>query len=1026
MIITDLFESRRLHVGDPIIVTAPNAYEGKTGEIVDFSPRGSFVIVKLYNGDEASMHMSDIEYNEYADEEEADEFWDSEEDGFEQTLEENKIDWDEYERRVQELEDQGVSRSDAQGIVDAEMMQKKSQALDEKQDACYRKVKSRYKVWPSAYASGALVQCRKKGAANWGNKNEAVAEGWSDAMVARRTGTPRTPYSVYIKGKKWKDFENDDHAEAVANKLRAKFKAEGRDASVITVAPTDYDKDMKEAISKKDLLKQIGDKLNDPEFRKKPADPKHKGWTGAGKDDYGYTGYQGHGMPTDKQERELARKKKGVAEDNWDTGDDVRYEEDDITGTYYYKGWKFIETANDAYSGEAWLVEPDGDETWYGYEVDENHGIRKYYDKQGRHAFNLSAHDEGQSTEKWLKAHASDWGTTSLSQPKPYTMNEQGVAEGSRGSAIQQGQQDYAKGLSKQQNPYYKSNNGKTPPAAYDWEAGWEDARDSGKKQGVEEEWSKKYKDSINCSDPKGFSQKAHCDSKKKNEDTIEKMLDENLRDWFGKEKWVRMDTKGNIKGDCARGSKSEGKPKCLPQAKAHALGKKGRAAAAQKKRREDPNPERKGKAINVATKVKEEQLDEKCWDGYKKQGMKKKGDRMVPNCVKNESAEIHEISSIDQLEQRRIDDLNDRMDGVIARISKEKIRDPDVVAVLMKQYNHYKNERDSYYKIRESKKKEISFKSRDPNYLTLTAKRTSGASGSHVNKKRDQQQGKLKHKAQELDLAEATKAKTVAKLAPAIKLFQATIRVKMPDYTGLMDVNVTAQNINMARQMVKAMYNIQNSNVVNVKEVKALREGSSYTDKLKEWTNLGFAVSSEYLWPAELMEQTNSKTVQEFSNKLDQYRNSLDEPRKGAQCILAFVVQTPDLIYVIHGNATYQNQTDNAYVLTGATDQLNNYTKKDRLIFDNKNSFDKFITWLQLSNKSKDIDVKVEEKPVLENTKDKDELNPGEYYIWRVYFDDGSSKRIKVTSGDFDPYKYYAKKNQNVINVDFNWEKHK
>ena len=42
--------------------------------------------------------------------------------------------------------------------------------LNEKQDACYYKVKSRYKVWPSAYASGALVQCRKKGAKNWGNK----------------------------------------------------------------------------------------------------------------------------------------------------------------------------------------------------------------------------------------------------------------------------------------------------------------------------------------------------------------------------------------------------------------------------------------------------------------------------------------------------------------------------------------------------------------------------------------------------------------------------------------------------------------------------------------------------------------------------------------------------------------------------------------------------------------------------------------------------------------------------------------
>lgn len=47
-----------------------------------------------------------------------------------------------------------------------------NQMLAEKQDACYHKVKSRYKVWPSAYASGALVRCRKKGAKNWGNKSK--------------------------------------------------------------------------------------------------------------------------------------------------------------------------------------------------------------------------------------------------------------------------------------------------------------------------------------------------------------------------------------------------------------------------------------------------------------------------------------------------------------------------------------------------------------------------------------------------------------------------------------------------------------------------------------------------------------------------------------------------------------------------------------------------------------------------------------------------------------------------------------
>ena len=42
-------------------------------------------------------------------------------------------------------------------------------------DACYHKVKSRYDVWPSAYASGALVKCRKAGAKNWGNKSESLS-----------------------------------------------------------------------------------------------------------------------------------------------------------------------------------------------------------------------------------------------------------------------------------------------------------------------------------------------------------------------------------------------------------------------------------------------------------------------------------------------------------------------------------------------------------------------------------------------------------------------------------------------------------------------------------------------------------------------------------------------------------------------------------------------------------------------------------------------------------------------------------
>jgi len=66
--------------------------------------------------------------------------------------------------------------------------------FNEAKDACYKKVKRRYKKWPSAYSSGALVRCRKVGAKNWGNKrkikermvNEMLADKnqYSDAATA--------------------------------------------------------------------------------------------------------------------------------------------------------------------------------------------------------------------------------------------------------------------------------------------------------------------------------------------------------------------------------------------------------------------------------------------------------------------------------------------------------------------------------------------------------------------------------------------------------------------------------------------------------------------------------------------------------------------------------------------------------------------------------------------------------------------------------------------------------------------------
>lgn len=64
--------------------------------------------------------------------------------------------------------------------------------------------------------------------------------------------------------------------------------------------------------------------------------------------------------------------------------------------------------------------------------------------------------------------------------------------------------------------------------------------------ESVEEEWSQKYKDSINCSNPKGFSQKAHCAGKKKHNESVKENRayynvigtpDSELRSTFGMRK---------------------------------------------------------------------------------------------------------------------------------------------------------------------------------------------------------------------------------------------------------------------------------------------------------------------------------------------------------------------------------------------------------------------------------------------------------------------------------------------------------
>jgi hypothetical protein len=65
-----------------------------------------------------------------------------------------------------------IIKEELEVVLDEKRKKKKKKKKKGKRDACYHKVRSRYDVWPSAYASGALVKCRKVGAKNWGNKSK--------------------------------------------------------------------------------------------------------------------------------------------------------------------------------------------------------------------------------------------------------------------------------------------------------------------------------------------------------------------------------------------------------------------------------------------------------------------------------------------------------------------------------------------------------------------------------------------------------------------------------------------------------------------------------------------------------------------------------------------------------------------------------------------------------------------------------------------------------------------------------------
>ena len=129
------------------------------------------------------------------------------------------------------------------------------------------------------------------------NLVESAQSGRPELRTWGNRATGETHYSI-----DGVEVEKDQYYQA----WRADQKAKGN--------PDIKEQGVAEAISRKDLISRLQKdlpRIDDPE--NKDAEPVK--WTGPKKGDYGYTGYQGHGMPTDRAERARIRADKKKAQD---------------------------------------------------------------------------------------------------------------------------------------------------------------------------------------------------------------------------------------------------------------------------------------------------------------------------------------------------------------------------------------------------------------------------------------------------------------------------------------------------------------------------------------------------------------------------------------------------------------------------------------------------------------------------------------------------------------------------------------
>jgi hypothetical protein len=552
----------------------------------------------------------------------------------------------------------------------------------EKKDACYYKVKASAKVWPSAYASGRLVQCRQKGAANYGNKSESLKEfaagGSGDAGNYFRELASAWYNGAYDSGSLQKGIKTNQDIERLLQRGVVAPDGKTRKYNI------DYNSDFDGVVIFSDDYYEHGDHDETDSRTGKPfgpydymefsdddlsesANPGQQAAIAIAKRESGkYSKRDGHRLreaekscPPATQDITLNLKNRQKAIDEYGYGplnpdmpnqkfwmakvDEWNLDSPDEAKQSLCGNCAAFDQRRDTLDCIAQGIGSDAGEADPTIEAGDLGYCRFLKFKCAARRTCDAWVTGGPLTDEQGMAEAVDIGQewmsdTELDQYVPDRLQQQwrellGYDQNGNPSALWANltggyepdvrDPQHRALMVKVANKWFAAK--KIPNVKF---FDVKDADDELEwlvqigQQGVAEEWSKKYKSSINCSHPKGFSQKAHCAGKNKHNESVEQEM---------------------TCPDCGMCETHQG----------------------------------------------HENLDEACWKGYHKEGMKELFGKRVPNCVKNENKEMNmdELSRILELgtglsmqARAELHEEFDLIESIIETIAEHNGVDADVI----------------------------------------------------------------------------------------------------------------------------------------------------------------------------------------------------------------------------------------------------------------------------------------------------------------------------------------------------------